>query len=354
MLYKYLKFVLFAGSIFLMAAVYQSIYQFRPDYFRIQGSAGYNLLPIDIAEAVINFPTQSTEPLPTLKRLTREVEAAHIRSIYSDVQKKSEALSLKEHQLDDLNKREESDYTAFQELQQKHADDFVSQRKKPFEDKLNILNLELKSILESEGVDDKEKLSNQKKIQYADVNAEILQTKVHQLQVEIAAGDYVLKHLIEFQQTPEQQAYIVRSRNLARLEKEVGEAKQEIWAKRAEFLEALSQYRTKSLEALTYWDFVYFSVGATTTAAFGDITPNHKWVRMLVCAQVLASIIFVGVLINNLPQNQKSKRDGLHRSSAYKRLCDEIAPESGIDPTRATHPATTRPKLIDAAQARIV
>jgi hypothetical protein len=306
MIYKYAKFLLFACSIFLMAAVYHTIYLVRPDYFRLHESVGYNLLPIDIAEAVINFPEQSIRPLPVLKPLTSESEAKHIRNIYSEVQKKSEPLYMKEQELEELKKKDVADYEIIQEIQRKQTDEFVTKRTKTFDDKIKALSALLKSILDSEGADDREKLSSQLKVQYANVNAELSQAKIEQVLAEISARDYVLKHLSEFQQTQEQQDYMTRSRNLKQMEQEVSKAKQEIRAKRAELLDALSRYRTKSIEALTYWDFLYFSVAAATAASYGDIVPNHKWVRMIVCVQVFASIIFVGLLINNLGLKPKS------------------------------------------------
>ena len=306
MIHKYAKFLIFACSILLMAAVYQTVYSFRPDYFRLHGSVGYNLLPIDIAEAVINFPAQSVQPLPVLKPLTPEWEAQHIRSIYSEVQKKSEAIYLEEEELQELKKKDEIDYKAIQDLQWKQEEEFLSKRTKAFDEKIKSLSASLNSMLDLEGVDDKEKLSSSMKIQYVNMIAEISQAKIEEIRAELSARDYILKHLSEFQQSQEQQDYAIRSRKVAQMEKEVNEEKQQIWAKRAEFLDALSRYRTKSVEALTYWDFIYFSVGAATTAGFGDIAPNHKLVRMIVCAQVLASIIFVGVLINNLASKSKS------------------------------------------------
>src|SRR6516225_3097682 len=133
MIHKYAKFLIFACSILLMAAVYQTVYSFRPDYSRLHGSVGYNLLPIDIAEAVINFPAQSVQPLRVLKPLTPEWEAQHIRSIYSEVQKKSEAIYLEEEELQELKKKDEIDYKAIQDLQWKQEEEFLSKRTKAFD-----------------------------------------------------------------------------------------------------------------------------------------------------------------------------------------------------------------------------
>jgi uncharacterized membrane protein len=63
---------------------------------------------------------------------------------------------------------------------------------------------------------------------------------------------------------------------------------------------ALVDYRAASAARLGYFDFLYFSVGAATTATFGDISPNSTPVRMMVCWQVLWSIVFTGLMINGL------------------------------------------------------
>jgi hypothetical protein len=49
-------------------------------------------------------------------------------------------------------------------------------------------------------------------------------------------------------------------------------------------------------------------MGAATTATFGDIVPNSSSVRMLVCLQVLGSIVFSGLMINGLASGVKPNR----------------------------------------------
>ena len=64
--------------------------------------------------------------------------------------------------------------------------------------------------------------------------------------------------------------------------------------------QAFVSYLDAAQAHLGYWDFLYFSVGAATTATFGDIASNSSSVRMLVCLQVLGSIVFSGLMINGL------------------------------------------------------
>ena len=62
--------------------------------------------------------------------------------------------------------------------------------------------------------------------------------------------------------------------------------------------QAFVSYLDAAQAHLGYWDFLYFSMGAATTATFGDIASNSSSVRMLVCLQVLGSIVFSGLMIN--------------------------------------------------------
>jgi hypothetical protein len=63
---------------------------------------------------------------------------------------------------------------------------------------------------------------------------------------------------------------------------------------------ALGEWYSARIPKLTAIDFVYFSLGVSTTTTFGDIIPNHSIVRAIVVAQLLASLVIVGLFINSL------------------------------------------------------
>lgn len=63
---------------------------------------------------------------------------------------------------------------------------------------------------------------------------------------------------------------------------------------------ALGEWYSARIAKLTALDFVFFSLGVSTTTTFGDIIPNHSVVRAIVVAQLLSSLVIVGLFINSL------------------------------------------------------
>lgn len=51
---------------------------------------------------------------------------------------------------------------------------------------------------------------------------------------------------------------------------------------------------------LGFFDFIYFSLGVSTTTTFGDIIPNSLWARALVTFQLLFCTIVIGILISHI------------------------------------------------------
>lgn len=51
---------------------------------------------------------------------------------------------------------------------------------------------------------------------------------------------------------------------------------------------------------LDWIDFLYFSAGVSTTTTFGDIVPNSRAVRVIVIAQLVASVLIVGYFVSLL------------------------------------------------------
>lgn len=56
-------------------------------------------------------------------------------------------------------------------------------------------------------------------------------------------------------------------------------------------------------EDLNFWDFTFYSIGISTTTTFGDLVANSRIIRMLVCIQLLLSIL----VLANVTQSFLSK-----------------------------------------------
>jgi len=60
----------------------------------------------------------------------------------------------------------------------------------------------------------------------------------------------------------------------------------------------LETWDKERLARLTYFDFLYFSMGVATSNTFGDIIPNDRVVRFVIVVQLLLSLTLVGLFIN--------------------------------------------------------
>ncbi|HEB0978545.1 TPA: two pore domain potassium channel family protein [Yersinia enterocolitica] len=56
-------------------------------------------------------------------------------------------------------------------------------------------------------------------------------------------------------------------------------------------------------EDLNFLDFAFYSIGISTTTTFGDLVANSRLIRMLVCIQLLLSIL----VLANVTQSFLSK-----------------------------------------------
>jgi hypothetical protein len=194
-------------SIFVMAGVYDVMWTFRPDYFRVQPDV--NFLPLDmvqIADAYSEYSNQ--EPISEiLPHSAGQTTATRIEEIYRKFRPASIALARKKAEYAQRSQRDATEHAPFDLTRNTALEDFR------------------REIIADQSVAD----------------------TLHR-----------------------------------------------------ELYSALVDYRAATAAHLGYWDFLYFSVGAATTATFGDISPNSTSVRILVCLQVLGSIVFTGLMINAL------------------------------------------------------
>ena len=62
----------------------------------------------------------------------------------------------------------------------------------------------------------------------------------------------------------------------------------------------LRDWHSKRTSRLGWVDFLYFSVGVSTTTTFGDIIPNSRAVRVAVILQLVLSVVIVGCFVGLL------------------------------------------------------
>lgn len=139
----------------------------------------------------------------------------------------------------------------------------------------------------------------------ADANIELAKAKYTLAVRQAETGEYVLDNLREFSD-PETSA------KLEATELKLSAMRQ----KQIKISRALANIRIQALSHLETWhetrtarlgwiDFLYFSVGVSTTTTFGDIVPNSRVIRVIALSQLLFSTLLVGWIVSliNRPQN---------------------------------------------------
>jgi hypothetical protein len=302
------KLLLLALSIFFMAGVYELQWVVRPDYFRVQ--SGVNFLPLDLAEIARAYSAYSdSKPLPDLLRQRGDDTASkRIEDIYQKFRLASISLVNKKSELSRRSEQDTREYKSFEKDRFAQYDAFVAQKAAPFAGQKKAIEDRMQMILTTAGVQFPDSLPLGPGNAYYALNVDRAKAELREVQAKVEAMDYGLKHLDEFMGLPSQQVYLAHAKELADLQRSISEELEETGKLHGQLYDAFLAYRDGAASQLGYWDFLYFSVGAATTATFGDISPNSTRVRLLVCLQVLGSIVITGLIINGLASPKSKDR----------------------------------------------
>lgn len=301
-----LKPMLLALSIFAMAGVYDLMWTSRPDYFRVQ--LGVNVLPLDLVQIARQYSAYSDKkPLPDLPRHGEEAAAKRIEEVYQQFHLASVSLANKQSEYAARQQQDAVKYKPFEDLQWSQYNQFVAQKTAPFAGQITAIRERMQIILTTSGVSDPEKLPAGPRIQYFNLNVDRARAELQKAKTEADAREYGMHHLTDFQQQPSQKEYIARTKELEDLKRSIFDEQSSTNKLHRDLYDAFVDYRAAMGAHLGYWDFLYFSVGAATTATFGDISPNSTSVRILVCLQVLGSIIFTGLMVNELASRRSTR-----------------------------------------------
>jgi hypothetical protein len=314
MVRRILKPALLALSIFAMAGVYDVMWAVRPDYFRVQ--SGVNFLPLDLVQIAREYSAYSDKkPLPDLLRQHGEETATkRIEDIYQKFQLASVSLVNKKAEYAKRLQQNAGEYKSFEQAQWAQYESFVAQKTAPFANQANAISGRMQNILTAAAAKSPDDLPPGPRNAYYALNIEHARAELQRAKAEAEAREYGMRHLTEFQQQTSQQAYLARYKELENLRESISDGLTATNTLHGELYDAFVHYRTVVDGQLGYWDFLYFSVGAATTATFGDISPNSTLVRMLVCLQVLGSIIFTGLMINDMASGRSKGRGVLSGS----------------------------------------
>lgn len=122
-------------------------------------------------------------------------------------------------------------------------------------------------------------------------------------QAEVA--DYVMQHLRELAD-PDTTAKLDELKSkLAQLREQQFQLTEKLATIRLQAFSKLEDWYSKRAPRLQWIDFLYFSVGVSTTTTFGDIVPNSRTIRVAVLIQLVLSVFVVGYLVSLLSSGNR-------------------------------------------------
>jgi hypothetical protein len=296
MLKTHWKPIVFMVWLFAMAGVYDLIWQARPDYFRV--TQNVNFLPIDLVQIARSYSDFAGDrPLPDYLNPDDQSAILKIRSLYDQAQKLTTKLDEQQKALAEGTENDGRDAQIYDKSLGIQMEAYVQHAIVDDQAKVAGFDAQLQSILDQARVKSVDDLSAQQAVNYTQLAVKRQEASVDLAKATVAARNYVIEHPADFTHAPEQEAIRARHRQNDDLRADIDKSDSELLNLRGELYDAFIEYQHKAHLALSYWDFLYFSVGAATTATFADLAPNHTSVRLLVCLQVLVSVVFVGVMV---------------------------------------------------------
>ncbi|GKW16954.1 hypothetical protein PEC301937_29030 [Pectobacterium carotovorum subsp. carotovorum] len=140
-------------------------------------------------------------------------------------------------------------------------------------------------------------------IMLADKDIEISEVKLRIATTERDALEYVLSHVGDFHEP-----VIISALNIAN--KEIDDIRAILIINNKEIIKIKRNVQDllnkRQKEDLNFWDFTFYSIGISTTTTFGDLVANSRLIRMLVCIQLLLSILVLASVTQNFLSRNKN------------------------------------------------
>jgi hypothetical protein len=286
----------------IVAAIgYDVLSIYRPDYFRVQ--TDLNVRPIDLAASVRRYEQSGTITLPARSSPDIAAAASRLQQAYDFAQAQSSRLAGKRREAQLAEQAVHLGDAAFLESQSAQMEVYVREKKLPFEQEISKIKPVMDALLTRAGVTMPDQLpEGPDAIAYANLRVKLAEQGLASIRAEASARDYALRHLEEFQRTPQQRMHVEAIRRMRMLQGDL-EHQQEVASESfAKVAQAESDYRSSFTSTLNFFDFLYFSIGGATGANFGDISPNHTIVRMCYALQICLSILLLALTLERITE----------------------------------------------------
>ena len=289
---RFLAFA-FVVVIFLGALVYWGAWLRRPDMFVIHQEV--NLYPFGSLEEFLWADKEAALP-PQVEGLTDiSSRASRLLSSASELRTREATLTAESQRLED-------EMTNFSKTLEQGRAERIEEYKRG-----QLASLESERSLITDRLSALEARANPDASQYDPLRVVIATTRVElaEQDVRIATkraevADYVLKEYGQFARPDDLEKWKSINERANAVREGLIEVGGERVDLRKDAFELMADMRSQRVDRVGFLDFLYFSIGVSTTTTFGDIIPNHTATRSVVTMQLLTSILIVGLFVNSL------------------------------------------------------
>jgi len=300
---KKIKWVIgYFTIVLIFAAMYSILWERSPDSFIVNDDL--NMTPFVEARNVLwGNEDYQVSSVTTLSKLKSELDA-----LYTKMATHEEKASNTDEELKELTSFEKSVYSKMEEERE------ISIEKYKIKELSENESIGKEYVLEIERKEEKLKaIEDPSKrltliIELGDRRVEYANFRVLAAQKEYDVYSYILSNFGSFASRETiNRVMELRDRRINLL-KESSSLQISAGEVRGQISELLNLHYKKRKNRLGFVDFLYYSIGISTTTTFGDITANSKTARTLVGIQLILCVIVVGMFLNSL--NYKRVNNG--------------------------------------------
>lgn len=270
------------------AGVYNITWALYPDSF-IKNEE-LNTYPIeDAINLVFEFDNQDTIEIAQVLKSEFRVEIREIALKNKTAINEINALTAN---IDLLQEKEKSEYNKLITKWKENVDNYVLNHTKKYEEKLNNAYIERDVLFNKRGA----KKDYQLEVEIANKNIEISELNYKSALEVSEAHKYTLANISEFHDEELLKVNKSIENKIRELESKRSEKNMERLDLRRKAYDLLSKVEKNNLNCI---DFIYYSIGISTTTTFGDIIANSRFIRSVVCIQLLLSILLLARITQN-------------------------------------------------------
>lgn len=284
------------------SCVYYGFWRYSPDSFIVNGEL--NLSPLSTAifftrdDSLDQVGSSSIVGLSLISEDLKKqsAEVVFLKSEISGIDITLASLAEKERVLGQKNQDE-----IFS-----RGDDY--QQAKVAESRLDVARAEHALELFANGLSDAQKEMGEYRVKEAEMRVKVSEYKLAEAKSASDAIDYFMSNLGEFGNPA-----IVLEMNLVRdeiqrLTSERAVKDDLLLARRQNFVESVAVWRQQRVDVLNWLDFIFFSIGISTTTTYGDVVGNSRAVRAVIALQLIMCVFIMAGFVSSVIKSRDSHR----------------------------------------------